>query len=65
MPIAKEVLRIGFTVAALPGGYITKEAVDQYGWHDKVTDGPDIGGELPAQPLKDALAPKGPPQRGA
>ena len=42
MPIAKEVLRIGFTVVALPGGYVTKDAVKQYGWGDVTDDGPDI-----------------------
>lgn len=42
MPIAKETLRIGFTVAAVEGGYVTKEAVAKYGWADKVTDGPDV-----------------------
>lgn len=56
MPIAKEVLRIGFTVAALPGTYVTKDAVKQYGWESKVDDGPDIGGSGDDN-TKDAKAP--------
>ncbi len=50
MPIAKETLRIGFTVAAAPGSYVTKEAVDKYGWQDQVEDGPDIGGTEADEP---------------
>lgn len=63
MPIAKEVLRIGFTVAANPGTYVTKEAVAQYGWQDQVEDGPDIGGTT--DETTDAKAPKGKAQKGA
>lgn len=63
MPIAKEVLRIGFTVAAVPGNYVTKEAVKTYGWQDQVEDGPDFGGTT--DEAKDAKAPKGKPQKGA
>ncbi len=62
MPIAKEVLRIGFTVAAVPGTYVTKDAVKQYGWAEQVTDGDDIGGGAAD---KDAAAPKGSPQKGS
>lgn len=62
MPIAKETLRIGFTVAAVEGGYVTKEAVEKYGWQDKVTDGPDIGGTTET---KDRKAPKGSAQKGS
>jgi hypothetical protein len=36
--IAKEVLRIGFTVVALPGTVVSPEAVKEYGWGDKVED---------------------------
>lgn len=63
MPIAKETLRIGFTVAANPGTYVTKEAVKTYGWEKLVDDGPDIGGETPEN--TDAKAPKGRAQKGA
>lgn len=45
MPIAKETLRIGFVTVALPGTYVTKEAVTEYGWGKLVDDGPDIGGD--------------------
>lgn len=44
MPIAKENLYIGFTLAAVPGNYVTKEAVKANGWQSKVDDGPDYGG---------------------
>jgi hypothetical protein len=63
MPIAKETLRIGFTVAALPGTYVSKEAVKANGWQDLVDDGPDIGGS--ATSTKDAAAPKGKAQKGS
>ena len=63
MPIAKEVLRIGFTVAANPGTYVTKEAVTKYGWQDQVEDGPDLGGSTDTS--KDSKAPKGRAQKGA
>lgn len=62
MPIAKEVLKIGFTVAALPGGYISQEAVDKYGWADQVSAD---SAESVAPTDKDDAAPKGPPQKGA
>lgn len=62
MPIAKETLRIGFTVVANEGGYVTKAAVKDNGWEDKVTDGPDIGG---TGELKDDKAPKGRAQKGS
>lgn len=65
MPIAKDVLRIGFTVAAVPGTYITKEAVKAYGWQDQVDDGDDIGGSTDDTNTKDAAAPKGRAQKGA
>lgn len=64
MPIAKEVLRIGFTVAAVPGGYVTKEAVETYGWQDQVEDGDDIGGTTVPDAQKDAKAPRGRAQKG-
>lgn len=63
MPIAKETLRIGFTVAANPGTYVTKEAVAKYGWADQVEDGPDVGGTVTED--KDSKAPKGRAQKGA
>lgn len=44
MPVAKEVLRVGFTVVALPGGYVSKSAVKEHGWEKLVDDGPDYGG---------------------
>lgn len=65
MPIAKEVLTIGFTVAAVPGGYITKEAVETYGWQDKVEDGDDIGGTSVPDGQKDAKAPRGRSPKGS
>jgi len=44
MPIAKETLRIGFTVVANKGGYVSKDAVKEHGeannW--QVDDGPDV-----------------------
>lgn len=64
MPIAKEVLRNGFTVVANPGTYVTKEAVEKYGWQDQVDDGPDVGGTTETT-TKDRKAPKGPAQKGA
>lgn len=59
MPIAKEQLTIGFTVVANPGGYVSKDAVKQYGWDKLVDDGPDLGGDKldSAQP-EAAPAPK-------
>lgn len=48
MPVAKEILRDGFVVVALPGTYVSKSAVEQFGWQDKVEDGPDLGGETAA-----------------
>lgn len=59
MPIAKEQLKIGFTVAANPGAYVSKDAVKTYGWQSMVDDGPDIGGDkLDAhQPAEDAPKP--------
>lgn len=63
MPIAKEQLKIGFVVAANPGTYVSKSAVEEYGWQDKVTDGPDLGGTV--KETKDAAAPKGAAQKGA
>lgn len=36
--IAKEILRIGNTVAALPGTVVSPEAVEEYGWQDKVEE---------------------------
>ncbi len=64
MPIATETLRIGFTVAALPGTYVSKQAVKDNGWEDLVEDGDDQGGTVPDN-QKDAKAPKGAPQKGA
>jgi hypothetical protein len=63
MPIAKEVLRIGFTVAAVPGNYVTKEAVSAFGWDKQVEAGPDISADN--GDTRDALAPKGKPQKGS
>jgi hypothetical protein len=51
--IAKEVLRIGFTVAALPGTVVAPEAVKEYGWQDKVEDnGVALTPDAPAEPVK-------------
>lgn len=61
MPIAKETLRIGFTVAALPGTYVSKSAVKANGWESLVDDGPDIGGDEST----DDAAPKGKAQKGS
>lgn len=61
MPIAKKILKIGFVVAALPGTYVSKSAVEANGWADDVEDGPDIGGSEE----KDDAAPKGKAQKGA
>jgi hypothetical protein len=63
MPIAKEVLRVGFTVVANPGTYVTKEAVKTYGWEKLVDDGPDQGGD--STDTRDAKAPKGRAQKGS
>lgn len=41
MPIAKETLRIGNTIAALPGNYVSPSAVETYGWQDLVDAGQD------------------------
>lgn len=66
MPIAKETLRIGFTVVANEGGYVTKQAVKDNGWEKLVTDGPDIGGtEGDKGDSRDEKAPKGRPQKGS
>lgn len=64
MPIAKKTLRIGFTVAAVEGGYVTKDAVQQYGWQDDVEDGPDVV-SVTSETTKDRKAPKGAAQKGA
>ena len=42
MPTAKEMITMGFTVVALPGGYVSKDAVKTYGWEKLVDDGPDM-----------------------
>lgn len=57
MPIAKTTLRIGFTVVANPGSYVTKDAVEKYGWQDMVDDGPDVGGTTTDE--GDSKAPQG------
>jgi hypothetical protein len=36
--IAQKVLKIGFTVVALPGNVVPKEAVEENGWQDFVKD---------------------------
>lgn len=36
--IAKSPLRIGFTLVANPGNVVSADAVEEYGWHDKVYD---------------------------
>jgi hypothetical protein len=61
MPVAKENLLLNGVIAALPGGYVTKEAVKKYGWKDQVEDGPDQGG---TGEEKDDAAPKGAAQKG-
>lgn len=67
MPIAKGTIKIGNTVVANEGGYVTREAVSKYGKDNNwdVDDGPDIGGtskdEAPdaaAQAAKKGSAPK-------
>lgn len=65
MPYAKEMLSIGFTVAALPGTYITDEAVKHYGWEKQVQAGPDPAGSDPDENTKDSAAPKGRAQKGS
>lgn len=64
--IAKETLRIGFTVAALPGNVVSPSAVEEYGWQDKVEDdgtgevggseGADTAGEAPAKRTRKSKA---------
>jgi len=63
MPIAKQVIRDGFTVVALPGGYVSKQAVKDNGWSDLVDDGPDV--DTSAAATKDKKAPKGAAQKGS
>lgn len=36
--IAKETIKLGFTVVALPGTRVAKELVDDNGWQDLVED---------------------------
>jgi len=43
--VAKEILKIGFVVAALPGNAVSRDAVEKYGWQDKVED--DGKGDAP------------------
>lgn len=62
MPIAKKQLKIGYTVIANPGGYVSKALVKDNGWEGDVTDGPDIE---PGAADKDNLAPKGKAQKGS
>jgi hypothetical protein len=38
VPVAKEILRIGEIVVAMPGNFVARSAVEHYGWQDKVTD---------------------------
>lgn len=38
MPIAKQILRIGEIVVAMPGNFVARSAVEHYGWQDKVDD---------------------------
>lgn len=38
MPIAKQILRIGEIVVAMPGNFVARSAVEHYGWQDKVED---------------------------
>ncbi len=63
MPRAKETLRVGFTSVANEGTYVSKDAVKEHGWEDKVEDGPDW--ETEATRAKDAAAPKGKAQKGS
>lgn len=58
MPIAKETIRIGFTVVATEGAYVSKDAVKTYGWQKLVTDGPDLGGSKLDANADAAAAPK-------
>jgi hypothetical protein len=55
MPIAKETLRLGFTIVALPGGYVSQSAVDTYGWANMVDAGKDV--EAGADDDRAAVAP--------
>lgn len=43
LKIATDVLKMGFTVAAVPGNTIevSDEDIEKYGWADKVKDAPD------------------------
>jgi hypothetical protein len=38
VPVAKQILRIGEIVVAMPGNFVARSAVEHYGWQDKVTD---------------------------
>lgn len=53
--IAKDVLKIGFVVAALPGNVVTAsdEDIAKYGWADKIEDdgkGAASASDRPAAP---------------
>lgn len=45
MPIAKETLKIGFTIVATEGAYVSQSTVDKYGWADKVDKGNDVAAD--------------------
>lgn len=63
MPIAKEDLKDGFVVVAVKGSYVSNDAVKAHGWEDKVEAGEDPVANAETS-TKDALAPKGAPQKG-
>lgn len=48
MPYAKEPLYVGDLLIADTGRYVNANAVDRYGWHDKVTDEPEEQRSEPA-----------------
>ena len=54
MPIAKEQLFVGLTLAANPGNYIGEAAVKKHGWADKVDPDPKT--------TRKADEPKAPPK---
>lgn len=43
MPIAREPLRIGNLVVAREGNYVSRSAVEHYGWQDQVDDDDGFG----------------------
>lgn len=64
--VATEELRIGFTIAAQPGNVVSPDAVERYGWQDKVEEvgEPTEGQSAPTEPAPEA-APSKPARRPA